>query len=58
MKKFREFSKLDCKDEPLGDESRRFNLDSQEVFDNVTRKADEAEYKLSDVVRKMGDELE
>ena len=57
MKKFKEFSKLDCKDEPLGDESKRFNIDSQEVFDSVTRKADEAEYKLSDAVRKMGDKL-
>ena len=57
MKRFKEFSKLDCKDEPLGDESKRFNLDSQEVFDSVTRKADEAEYKLSDAVRKVGDKL-
>ena len=57
MKKFKELSKLDCKDEPLGDESKRFNIDSQEVFDSVTRKADEAEYKLSDAVRKVGDKL-
>ena len=57
MKKFKEFSKLDGKDEPLGEESKRFNLDSQEVFDSVTRKADEAEYKLSDAVRKVGEKL-
>ena len=57
MKRFKEFSKLDCKGEPLGDESKPFNRDSQEVFDSVTRKADEAEYKLSDAVRKVGDKL-
>ena len=57
MKKFKEFSRLDCKDKPLGDESKRFNLDSQNVFDSVTRKADEAEYKLSDAVRKVSDKL-
>ncbi len=57
MQKFKEFRDMDCKDEPLGDESRKFNLDSQEIFDAVTRKADEAEYKMSDAVRKAQDML-
>ncbi len=57
MARFKEFSKLNCKDEPLGDESKRFDLDSQEIFDSVTRKADAIEYKLSDAVRKVENKL-
>ena len=43
MKKFKEFSKLDCKDEPLGDESKRFNIYPKEVLDSLTRKQNETE---------------
>lgn len=57
LRRFQEFRDMDCKDKPLGDESKRFSLDSQEVFDNVRRKADAAEYKLSDVMRKVKDSL-
>lgn len=56
MAQFKKFRDMDCKDEPLGDESRTFKLDSpQEVFDKVTKKADELEYKVEDVVRKIRD---
>lgn len=51
MKRAKEFENLDCKDTPLGDESRRFDLDSQKTFDNVTRKADDAEATLVDAWR-------
>lgn len=57
LKHFQEWRDMDCKDKPLGDESKRFSLDSQELFDNVKRKADAAEYKLSDVMRKVKDSL-
>lgn len=57
MRRFQEFRDMDCKNQPLGDESKRFSLDSQEVFDTVRRKADAAEYKLSDVVRRVKDSL-
>ena len=53
MKHFKEFGNMDCKDKPLGDENKRFKIDSQEIFDTVTRKADEAEYKFEDAMRKM-----
>lgn len=51
LKNFREFSKLDCKEQPLGDESKRFSLDSQALFDKLTREADSLEYKMSDTLR-------
>lgn len=51
LKHAKDFEKLDCKDTPLGDESRRFNIDSQEIFDNVTRKADKAETTVVDAWR-------
>ncbi|MDO4921005.1 MAG: hypothetical protein Q4E64_04155 [Phascolarctobacterium sp.] len=57
LRRLQEFRDMDCKDKPLGDESKRFSLDSQELFDNVRRKADAAEYKLSDVMRKVKDSL-
>lgn len=51
MKRAKEFENLDCKNTPLGDESKRFDLDSQKTFDNVTRKADDAEATLVDAWR-------
>lgn len=57
IKHAREFEKLDCKNTPLGDESRRFNIDSQDIFDNVTRKADQAETTVSDTWRDVKNKL-
>ena len=57
IKYAREFEKLDCKNTPLGDESRRFNIDSQDIFDNVTRKADQAETTVSDTWRDVKNKL-
>lgn len=57
IKHAREFEKLDCKDTPLGDENRRFNIDSQDIFDNVTRKADQAETTVSDAWRDVKNKL-
>lgn len=57
LKHFREFKNMDCKDIPLGDESKKFSLESQKVFDKVVHKADEAEYSLSDMMRKVRDNL-
>ncbi len=58
MTKFKEFRDMDCKDEPLGDENKRFQLDSsQKVFDKVVHKVDDMEYKASDVARKLHEKL-
>lgn len=57
LKHFAEWRDLDCKDQPLGDESRRFTLNSQTLFDELKSKADAAEYKLSDAVRKVKEAL-
>lgn len=46
MKNYKEFQNMSCKDEPLGDETRRFNLDAQEIYDGATKKADALENKL------------
>jgi uncharacterized protein (DUF697 family) len=53
MAHFRDFADMKEKDKPLGDESRRFKLDSQEAFDSLTRKADQAEYRLEDGLRRL-----
>lgn len=53
LKHAKDFEKLDCKDTPLGDESRRFNIDSQEIYDQFTRKADQAETAVSDTWRSV-----
>lgn len=55
MKNYKDFESMSCKDEPLGDESRRFNLDAQEIYDSAKQKADSAEYKLQDIARKARD---
>ena len=57
MKHAKEFESLDCKDTPLGDESRRFNIDSQEAFDKVTQKADQAETTVVDAWRDVKNKL-
>lgn len=51
MKHAKDFANMDCKDTPLGDESKRFNINSQKIFDNVTQKADQAETAVSDTWR-------
>lgn len=57
LKHFKEFKNMDCKDTPLGDESRKFKLSSQDAFDSLTDKADMAEYKLTDAMRKLHDKI-
>ncbi len=58
LKHFAEWRDMDCKDKPLGDESKRFAVDPQALFDGLKNKADAAEYKLSDAVRKVKDALQ
>lgn len=57
LKSFKKFKNMDCKDKPLGDESKKFSLNTQEQFDDLTRKADDLEYKLSDSLRKFCSKL-
>lgn len=57
MRNFDTIRNMGCKDTPLGDEGRRFNLDSQEVFDTVCRKADEVEYNTEDAWRNLKNKL-
>lgn len=52
MAKFREFAKLDCKDKPLGDETKKFKLEAEPVFEGIKTAADKVadtvENKISD----------
>lgn len=55
------FSNMDCKEEPLGDESRTFdlqalkkqvkNMKTEDVFNNMKNKADKAENTLSQKIK-------
>lgn len=57
MRHVNEFKNMDCKDEPLGDESRKFKVEPEEVYDAVTKKADEAEAALSDKIKEWNDKI-
>ena len=49
MTKFKEIALLDCKDKPLGDESKKFKVDADQVFQNIKEKADSAANKVEGV---------
>ncbi len=57
MRQFKTIRDMDCREQPLGDESRRFDLDADEVFGKVTGAADKAEYKAGDILRGIKDKL-
>ncbi len=57
MEHIKDFKNMDCKDEPLGDESKTFEISSQEAFDGIKRTVDNAEYKVTDWVRKAKDSI-
>lgn len=61
------FSNMDCKEEPLGDESRTFdlqalkkqvkNMKTEDVFDNMKNKADKAENTLSQKIKGFNERI-
>lgn len=57
MRQFKTIRDMDCREQPLGDESRRFDLDADKVFSKVTDTADKAEYKAGDLLRGIKDKL-
>lgn len=50
MAKFKEIAGLECKDKPLGDESRSFKLEAESVFQNIKEKADTAAEKVEGAI--------
>ncbi|HIU64175.1 MAG TPA: hypothetical protein IAB06_03935 [Candidatus Avacidaminococcus intestinavium] len=48
MARFKEIARLDCKDKPLGDESRGFKFETEQVFHNIKEHADQAADKVED----------
>ncbi len=57
MEHIKEFKNMDCKDKPLGDESKTFTMDSQDTFDDIKKAADNVEYKVTDWIRKAKDSI-
>ncbi len=66
MKHSEDFEKMDCKDTPLGDESKRFDIKelkevlrakSGQLFDKVEKHADRAEAVLSEKVNAVNEKL-
>lgn len=61
------FSNMDCKEEPLGDESRTFdlqalkkqvkNMKTEDVFNNMKNKADKAESTLSQKIKGFNERI-
>lgn len=50
MSKFKEFSNMSCKNEPLGDESKKFEFASAPIFNKIKNKADIAADKVEDTL--------
>ncbi len=46
MSKFKDFSHMNCKDTPLGDESKKFKFAAEPIFDKIKYKADMAANKV------------
>lgn len=57
MEHIDEFKKMDCKDEPLGDESRRFNIEPEKLMHKVWAGADAAEKILSDKLHNLNEKF-
>lgn len=51
MTKFKEIAGLDCKDKPLGDETRKFKLEAETFFKNFKEKADQAAEKVESSIK-------
>ncbi|MEE3381108.1 MAG: hypothetical protein VZQ81_01135 [Succiniclasticum sp.] len=61
------FSKMDCRNKPLGDETKKFdihelkeqvkNLNSEDIFNNVKAKADKAESSISARLRDINERI-
>ncbi len=50
---YEEIKNMGCRNRPLGDESRRFGLNAEKLFDTLAERADAAETAVSDAWRKM-----
>lgn len=50
MTKFKEIAGLECKDKPLGDESRSFDMEAESVYQNIKEKADKAAGKVEGAI--------
>ncbi|MGL5206351.1 MAG: hypothetical protein ACRC8T_02395 [Acidaminococcaceae bacterium] len=58
MTKFKEIASLECKDQPLGDENRKFKLEAESVFKNIKEKADTAAEKVEGAISGVLDWLQ
>lgn len=56
MEHLDEFKNMDCKNEALGDESKRFNLDGEEAFSKFIGKADRLESRLTKKLKNLHDD--
>lgn len=56
MEHMDEFKNMDCKNEALGDESKRFNLDGEEAFSKFIGKADRLESRLTKKLKNLHDD--
>lgn len=56
MEHLDEFKNMDCKNEALGDESKRFNLDGEEAFSKLIGKADRLESRLTKKLKNLHDD--
>ncbi len=51
IKMLGELKNLACKDKPLGDEARKFDLDMQNTFDKVSKRADDVLRKAKEIFK-------
>lgn len=56
MEHLDEFKNMDCRNEALGDESKKFNLESEEVFGKFINQADKLESNISQKLKSWHDE--
>lgn len=52
-----EFTNMNCKSQPLGDENKRFNIDGNKLFRQVMTAADQTEKNLTDRVQRFGEKI-
>jgi len=50
MSKFKDFSNMDCKDKPLGDESKKMKFAAEPIFHKIKNKADNAADRVEDTL--------
>lgn len=56
MEHLDEFKNMDCRNKALGDESKKFNLESEEVFGKFINQADKLESNISQKLKSWHDE--